>query len=133
MHTMFRLLIQSLFAIMGVTPTYASITFFGLASRQKKNIDTYIADVDAALTHFDAGTGATSTSPQTYVMDEPGAIIDIAVVTGPTVISKLQVGRNRALLPGVYRLVPHLTTNALRPQLNIPFAKGDELTVVERV
>jgi len=119
--------------LLGVTPTYASISFMGLRSRKTYTKDVYIADVANAQVHWDAGQGASGTTPTEWICPEPVLLGDIAVVSGPTVIFKLQITRNGVPTGDIIRLVPHLTTNPMRPRLQVGFETYARIAAIELV
>jgi len=107
--------------LLGVTPTYGTATFVGAQSGKTYSKDLYISDVAAALVTWDGGQGASATSPTDWIPPEPVVLTDLSIVTGPTVIFKLQLIRNSIPTGDILRLVPHLTTNSMRPPLRIGF------------
>lgn len=113
------------------TPEPATIMFEKLTGGTIP-IDAYISDVDAAMVNLDGGAGASATSPTNYVIPAHGVIRDIAIVTGNTVTTKLQINRNGVDTGAKIRSSVHLTTLAGRPRLNIGFAAGDQLTIIQR-
>ena len=106
-----------------VTPTYGVMLFRGVRSGKTYSQDVYIADVADALIHWDDGAGASATSRQEWTPPEPVVLTDFAVVTGPTVIFKLQMLRGNQPTGDFLRLSLHLNTLANRPALMIGFAQ----------
>ena len=119
--------------LMGVTPTFGVMSFLGLASKMTYSKDVYLADVADSLIKWDGGAGSSATSPSDWMAPEPVVLRDFSIVTGPTVIFKIQITRDGVPTGDILRLSIHLTTLNNRPVLNIPFAKGSKISAIEKV
>lgn len=114
-----------------VTPTTATATFVG-ASGKTYSVDIYIADAVGTACKFDSGSGAGTGSLPFWKCPEQVVLRDMAIVTGPTVITNLIVTADGAVIPGQrLRLTSFLTTLATRPPLNIGFRSGTNFGLTE--
>lgn len=116
---------------MVAAPQYASFTFVGSITGKTYTKDAYMSDVANALVRFDAGAGASATSPDHYRAPEPVILTDFANVTGMTDTTKIQLIRNGTPTGDILRFVPHLTTNALRPRLRIGIKAGVDFQAIQ--
>lgn len=110
---------------------FSVFQFIGLNSGQTYNVDAYISDVANALVRFDAGSGSSATSPTEWIAPEPVSLVDVALVTGLTDTTKMDIVRANASTGNKLRYAMHLTTLAFRPKLNIPFAAGAKVSAVQ--
>lgn len=116
---------------MAATPQYASFTFIGLQSKKTYTVDAYLSDVANALVRFDGGSGSSSSSPDDWALPEDCALVDYSQVTGTQDTTKLQLLRNNAATGDILRYVPHVSTNAMRPRLNIGFRAGTRFRALQ--
>ncbi|MBA7672841.1 hypothetical protein ES703_81028 [subsurface metagenome] len=113
-------------------PEYGTFVFMGVQSKRIYNVDIYYSDVADALINWDGGAGSSATSPTSFTAPEDLILADIAVVTGGTDTKKFQLLRNNQPTGDFIRHVPHLTTNANRPQLRLGFARGTEVRAIQK-
>ena len=113
------------------TPQFGSMVFVGLRTRQSYQKDIHLADVAAALVRWDAGAGASATSPEEWRPPEPVVLRDYSQVTGTADTEKLQLTRNGVPTGDIMRYTIHLTSLPLRPVLNIPFNQGDVISAIQ--
>ena len=107
-----------------VSPTTATATFKGLQTGKTYSVDVYIADAVGA-TKFDSDGGASATSLPFWKCPENVVLVDLAIVTGPTVINSLVVTKDGAIVSSNrLRLTSFLTTLATRPPLALGFPAG---------
>lgn len=116
---------------MVAAPEYGAFTFVGLASGQTYAKDIYFSDVAASLIRWDAGSGASATSPEEWRPPEPVLMRDLAIVTGGTDTKKFQLTRNGVPTGDILRHSVHLNTLAFRPVLNIAFNQGDAISAIQ--
>lgn len=116
---------------MAATPQYASFTFIGAQTKKTYTVDAYLTDVANALVRWDGGNGSSSSSPDRWVPPENVVLVDYSQVTGTADTTKLQILRNNAPTGDILRYVPHLTTNAFRPRLQIGFRAGMEVRALQ--
>lgn len=113
------------------TPQYGSMTFVGQSGRTYTK-DVYLSDVAGALVRFDSGgAGAGAATPDNWRCPEPCTLMDFAIVTGTADTTKIQIIRDSIPTGSILRYVPHLTTNALRPGLRVPFGAGQVVTAIQ--
>jgi len=113
-----------------VTPSTATATLRGRSGRTY-SVGVYIADAVGAA-KFDAGSGASATSLSFWKVPEPCVLIDLATVTGPTVITRLIVTADGAVVPGgSVNYAAQLNTLANRPPLSIGFKQGTNFGLTE--
>lgn len=116
---------------MAATPQYGQFTFRGVRSGKSYSVDAYFSDVAAALVRFDAGSGASSTSPTEWVCPEDVVLRDYTIVTGMVDTLKVQLQRNNNPTGDVLRYALHLTTLANRPGLNIGYRAGSNFRATQ--
>lgn len=118
---------------MVAAPQYGVFNFIGRASGRNYPVDAYFTDVNGALTRFDGGGGASTTSPEYWVAPgEPVTLRDFAIVTGMTDTSKIELTVNGRSTGGFLRYAMHLTTSALRPAQSITLRPGATLRAIQR-
>ncbi|GAI06733.1 unnamed protein product [marine sediment metagenome] len=113
-----------------VTPIHATFTFRGMTGKTYTK-DAYISDVANALVNFDSGIGASATSDTFFIAPEPCHLVDVSIITGPTVIGRLQVIRNSVPTGDILDLTTHVSTIAQRPRLMIGFNKGSKVAAIQ--
>lgn len=114
-----------------VTPIQGSVQFVGLRTRQSYSKNIYCADAVNLLVHWDAGQGASATSPEYWIAPEPVMLTDISLVTGMTVTMKVALGRNGILTGDMFEKTIHVSTIAQRPRLMLVFNQGDQIQLTE--
>jgi hypothetical protein len=113
-----------------VTPSYLTATLLG-DDGMTYPVDGYIADVVGHAVNFSNGVGAaTATSRQTFVAPVNGFIGRIAVHTGPTVSTGLEIIVGGAS-HGQIRYTSYLDSLATPGPLRIPIRAGQELVLQE--
>jgi len=115
---------------MAATPQYCGFQFVG-ASGKTYSIDGYVSDVNGALVHFDGGAGSGAASPTFYIAPENIVLRDFSMVTGTADTEKIRLVADGKPTSHVLRYVPHLTTNASRPILNIGFKAGTQISAFQ--
>ena len=116
-----------------VTPTNGTCTFIGLASQKVYAVDLYISDVNNANCTFGVGTTAAAGSKAYWRPIEDVVLVDLSIITGPTVITTLVPTSNDAQLQGTrLRFANFLNTLTTRPRLQIGFAKGNEVGFIQQ-
>lgn len=115
---------------MVATPQYGAMFFKG-ASGKTYSVDLYVSDVNGARINFDGGSGAGTTSPTFWKPPENVVLVDYSQVTGTADTEKIRLVANGRPLQQVLRYVPHLTTNASRPQLQIGFTQNTEISAFQ--
>jgi len=93
-------------------------TFIGARTRQKYNKMFYLDDTAGHLANWDAGAGASATSPQYVVLPENAVIIDICIAAA-TAQTKTQLGINGVQTGGILLNAVHLASIATRPALAV--------------
>jgi len=114
-----------------VTPTYLTCVFRGDSGRIY-NVDAYIADVVGSPVKWDSGSGAASTSNPFWKAPENGRIIDLSIVTGPTVMTSLVPTADGGQIPGNrFRIANFLNSLATRANINLGFKAGTNIGFIE--
>lgn len=111
---------------MAAAPQYGIFKFLGLSGRTY-SVDVYLSDVANALVNFDAGRGASATSPTYYRPQEGVILTDFAIVTGMTDTTKIQLFQGNQPTGDFLRYVMHLDTLAARSGLRLYFPPNSEL------
>jgi len=117
---------------MVAAPQYAVFKFMGARSGRSYSVDAYLSDVVGALVRFDAGDGASATSPDFWIAPEPVILTDFAIVTGMTDTTKIQMTRNGQPTMDHLRFAMHVQTLAARPSLSTGVAPGVALRIIQR-
>lgn len=128
----FLLLVLALPILMVAAPQYGTFSFLGLLSKRIYPVDAYHSDVADALVNFDAGAGASSSSPTSWTCPEPVTLIDHAIVTGMTDTTKIQILANNQPVGGFLRYTQHLTTSPTRSPVLTSFAAGVEFRAIQK-
>ncbi len=110
-----------------VTPIHGAFSFVGTLTGMTYSKDIYISDVVQTPIRWDSGVGATATSDTFWIAPEPVLLVDVSVVTGPTVMGRLQLLRNGVATGDMLGIVEHVSTSSARPRLRIPFATGAKI------
>lgn len=116
---------------MVAAPRYGTFSFMGRSGRIY-NVDAYISDVADDLVTWDAGAGASATSPTSFTAPEPLVLIDLAVATGLTDTSKLQILRNNQPTGDFLRYAQHINTSPFRSPLRLGFMPGVEVRAIQK-
>lgn len=116
-----------------VTPMKSLLTFVGMVSSRTYSKEIYVADVAETKIKWDSGAGASATTDAFWIAPEGIMLVDVALVTGPTVIKKLQVTRNDITTGDMLVYSSFLDSINNRPPLRIGFARGDKIGAIEKV
>ena len=116
---------------MAATPKNGQLTFVGMQTGMTYVKEIYRSDVDKALTNFDSGSGASSTSETFWTPPEACVLVDAALVTGTADTNKLQMTRNGVPTGDILRYGPFTDSVATRPRLSIPFRAGDKVAAIQ--
>lgn len=117
---------------MVAAPQYGTFVFIGARSGRIYNVDAYHSDVADALVNFDAGAGASATSPTSWTAPETCLLIDHAIVTGMTDTTKIQLLRNNQPVGDFLRYTMHLTTSAQRAPVRVGIRAGTEFRCIQK-
>jgi len=115
---------------MAATPQYGQMIFVG-QSGTTYGVDLYVSDVNGALVRFDGGGGAGTAAPTVWIAPENVTLRDYSMTTGTADTEKIRLVVNSKPLGTILRYVPHVSTNANRPVLNIGFAKGSQISAFQ--
>jgi len=110
---------------------YGVLIAKGVRTGKTYSVDMYFSDTANDDVKFDAGAGASATSPNFKVFPEPVIIEDIAVQSGATNTSKMRLVVNGTPQPDVFRYSVHLETLNNRPRLNIGIKEGSMLSFLQ--
>lgn len=114
-----------------VTATTGVATFVG-RSQKTYSVQFYIADVVGTAVKFDSGSGASANSLAFWKVPEQCVLRDIAVTTGPTVMTTLVMTADGANIPGQrLPIAAYLNSLATRPPLSIGFKQGTNFGFTE--
>lgn len=116
---------------MTATPQFATAVFIGLRTRKSYHKDIYLSDVNGALVTWDAGNGASSTSPSDWTPPEAVLLRDVSIVTGTADTTKIRLTRNGVATGDILRYSIHLTSLANRPQLQVGFNALEKITAIQ--
>jgi len=108
------------------------MVFIGTRSQRIYNTDCYFSDVADGLATFDAGGGASATSPTSWTAPEDVLLVDFSIVTGMADTTKIQVLRNNQPTGDFLRYTQHLTTSAMRSPVRVGFARGTEVRAIQK-
>jgi len=111
-----------------VTPTNGTATFRNLRTGEVIPVDIYISDVVGANVTWSL-IGAAGTGTDSFVrFDDPVALVDLSIATGPTVMVGLVPYSNAQLVNGnAFRIANFLNTIQSRPKLALGFAAGKNI------
>lgn len=116
-----------------VTATNATAVFKGLRSGTIYTVDMYISDVVAAPVTFSTSGLATSTSLTFWKAPEDVMLIDLSVISGPTVMVALQPTSNDGIVAGyMFRIANFLNSLATRAPISLGFAAGKNIGFIQR-
>lgn len=100
-----------------------TMTFLG-ASQRTYQISGYTADTAGSINTFNPSGAAASGGLQYWRCPENVSLIDFSIPTGTTQTSGVLTENGAVKAGGILDYVIHVSTNPLRPRLNIPFAAG---------
>lgn len=115
---------------MAATPQSGTFTFVG-QSGTTYAVDAYFSDVAGGNVRFDSGSGSGAATNTFWLPPENVVLTDIAIVTGTTDTTRARLVVNGRPLLSIFRYVLHVSTNNLRPRLNIGFAKNSQFTAIQ--
>jgi hypothetical protein len=113
------------------TPSTGTLTFIG-ASGLTYQKAFYWADATGTMARIDSGLGTPgATGGQDFcIFNEPVTLVDISVVTGPTVALTGRFMANYEYIPIGFSWTNHLNTLPQRPQIRIPFKAGTRISIL---
>jgi hypothetical protein len=100
-----------------------SLKFVG-ASGKTYTISGYTADTAAYTNRFSMSGAAGAATPEYWRAPENVSLVDFSMTTGTTQTTMIMTENGAPRNGTVLMFVPHLSTNAMRPSLNIPFPAG---------
>jgi len=115
-----------------VTATNGTATFKGLQSGKVYNVDIYISDVVAATVKLNQFGAAVVGSPSFVRFDEDVALVDLSIITGPTVMVGLYPTSNDVPVSQYnYRIANFLNSIQTRPVVRVGFASGKNIGFIQ--
>lgn len=112
------------------TPQYCGFIFVG-RSGKTYSVDGYVSDVNNGLVLWDNGAGAGTTAPSFWIAPEDVSLKDFSMTTGTADTEKIRLISNGRPTSHVLRYVPHVSTNADRPKLNVGFHAGTQISAFQ--
>jgi len=100
-----------------------SMVFLGRSGRTYV-ISGYTADTAGYINTFNPSGAAASGGLQTWRCPEACSLVDFSIPTGTTQTSGIITENGAVKAGGLLDYVIHVSTNANRPRLNIPFDAG---------
>jgi len=116
---------------MTATPKNGTLVAYGVKSGKSYLVDFYVSDVDGALVKFDAGAGASSSSPEFYTFPEDVVIKDISIESGTADTTKMRLVVNGKPTSHIIRYSVHLTSLNNRPELQIGVRQGSMVQFIQ--
>lgn len=110
--------------------TNGTVVFYGVLSKKSYIKDVYLSDTANTPINWDAGIGASATSPTEVSFPEPVILADFAVVTGAAQ-TKMQLSRGGVPTGDMLRHSLHLNTLTNRPRLVIGISRGVRLSAIQ--
>jgi len=104
-------------------PQSFSLKFVG-ASRRTYSVSGYTADTAAYTNRFSVSGAAGAATSEYIKLPEAATLVDFSMTTGTTQTAMIMTESGAPKNGTILMFVPHLSTIANRPQLNIPFAQG---------
>jgi len=115
-----------------VTATNGTATFIGISGKLY-NIDLYISDVLNAPVTWGVSGNAGATSLTFWRSPERVTLVDLSIITGPTVMTSLVPTSNDGVIPGLrYRIANFLNTLTNRTKLNVSFEAGRNIGFIQQ-
>jgi hypothetical protein len=115
-----------------VTATNGTATFKSLNGKNTYSVDFYIADVVGTRVKWDAGSGSSATSPDTWECPEDVVLTDLSITAGPTVmVALVPLVGNQQPQGRRYRIANFLSTLQTRPAIRLGLSRGRRFTFVE--
>jgi len=96
-----------------VTATTGTATFKGLQSGKIYTPSLYISDVSAAAVLWNQNGAATSSSDSTLQFNEDVQLIDLAIISGPTVITGFTWYAGGTVVPASNQLIATCYTSVV--------------------
>jgi len=100
-----------------------TMSFMG-ASGRRYQISGYTADTAGSINTFNPSGAAASGGLQYWKCPERCSLVDFSIPTGTTQTSGVMTENGAIKAGAILDYVIHVSTNPLRPQLNIPFEAG---------
>jgi len=114
-----------------VTATTGTVTWRGKSGRVYSS-SMYISDVAAAKVTFNPNGAAVAGSDTTLQFDEDVVLIDVSILTGPTVATGFNWYSRGVIVANSATLIsPNLTTNAQRSFPPVGFVAGRLISAVQ--
>jgi len=114
-----------------VTATTATLSFKGRSGRVY-NVSGYISDVIGAAVTFNPNGAAASTSPSTFQLPEDVVLVDVSILTGPTVATGMVMQSGSTNIPNSNLLIAaNLTSVQNRNAPNIGFSAKSLIGAVQ--
>jgi hypothetical protein len=113
-----------------VTATNGILRFRGV-SGQEYVYNVYISDVVAATCKFSTTGAAVTGSDGFFISPEPMELVDVAIVTGPTVIFNLLPYVNDILQPSMINLAAVINTLQTRSFTHLKVMGGRKVSLVQ--
>lgn len=101
------------------------------ASGRVYAINVYANDTANNLVTFDESKIAVAGSPDTYIVKENGAIVDIAFTTDLATPTHVQILRNGTPTGDILDVTAHLTSVTARPNPVSPVGQGDKISLIQ--
>lgn len=115
-----------------VTTTNGTATFQGLNTGKMYNVDIFISDVVAAPATWGVSGNAVAASQNFWRAPEDVVLVDLSIITGPTVMVALIPTSNDAVIPNYrFRIANFLNTLTTRPSVNVGFAAGRNVGLLQ--
>lgn len=116
-----------------VTATNGTAVFRGLDSGTTYTVDFYISDVLAAPVTWSTSGLAGAGSLQFWKAPENVLLIDLSIITGPTVMVALQPTSNDGIIAGyMFRIANFLNSLATRASVGLGWGVGKNIGFIQR-
>lgn len=106
--------------------SYGTLILVGVKSGQSYSRGFYIPDAAADVLRFDAGAGASSTSPDFATWNEDVVIKDVVALAAPTA-TQVRLTLNGTPTSQLLRYSLHLASVTFRPPQNLTIPAGARL------
>jgi len=105
-----------------------SLIYQGKSGR-RYSISGYASDAANVLVKFDESKVAVAGSPDSYIVKEAGALVDVVFTSDLATPTHIQVQRNGTPTGDVFDVTSILASVTSRPTAVIPFMPGDKLAL----
>jgi hypothetical protein len=116
---------------MAATPKKGVFLFKGLRTGKIYSVANYRSDVANALTNWDAGAGAASTSPTEWNAPENVSLFDVSLITGCADTTQMRIVAGSKPTDVILDYTVHVSTSPLRPRLNLNFRAGTPIRCIQ--